>query len=51
MAGDQEKPKKTKKHLTLHQGQGGRAVNKIICFNCRNTIRWYPCPRCKKKPT
>lgn len=49
MAGDREE---RKKKLKLIRGEGGRALNKIICFNCRQTIRWYPCPRCKKsRPT
>lgn len=40
-----------KKRLKLVKGEGGPATNKIICFHCRQTIRWYPCPRCRKRPT
>ena len=47
MADDKKRPKRFK----LIKGEGGPALNKIICFNCRGTIRWYPCPRCKKRPT
>jgi hypothetical protein len=35
--------------LIKGEGKGTPNANKIVCFNCRHTIRWYPCPRCKKR--
>jgi hypothetical protein len=47
---DDERAKR-KKGMKVIKGEGGSALNKIICFNCQKNIRWYPCPRCQKRPT